>query len=244
MKKEEKNGVSLFSQSDSLIGSDPLEEIFALNLGDFVAENLISKDLAQKIGKNEKDKKESLIQQLKELISIYSLNNTLCVLTFNSKEEQAIYTSITKAVSQMVEVSDCRIYLSYEFTNNENTENDLILAGATDNNAKKALDLDEDTPIVKAFNSREVVYDSGITAIPMHSNIQIAGIIELVSDKEIQPEFIELVQSIADLLGTSIMLQKRIDEANVLIVEDFSHTSDLQHIRAELTALIDRKSVV
>src|SRR5574344_1797636 len=154
MKKEEKNGVSLFSQSDSLIGSDPLEEIFALNLGDFVAENLISKDLAQKIGKNEKDKKESLIQQLKELISIYSLNNTLCVLTFNSKEEQAIYTSITKAVSQMVEVSDCRIYLSYEFTNNENTENDLILAGATDNNAKKALDLDEDIPIVKTFKSR------------------------------------------------------------------------------------------
>ena len=45
MKKEEKNnGVSLFSQSEYLAGQDPIEEIFALNLGDFMAENLISED--------------------------------------------------------------------------------------------------------------------------------------------------------------------------------------------------------
>ena len=46
-KKEE--GVSLFSQSADLIDSDPLEEIFALNLGDFLSEHLISDDLAKKI---------------------------------------------------------------------------------------------------------------------------------------------------------------------------------------------------
>ena len=69
MKKEEKNnGVSLFSQSDYLIDQDPIEEIFALNLGDFIAENLISEELAKKIGANVKDKKEGLINQLKELI--------------------------------------------------------------------------------------------------------------------------------------------------------------------------------
>ena len=44
MKKEEKNnGVSLFSQSEYLIDKDPIEEIFALNLGDFVAEILYQK---------------------------------------------------------------------------------------------------------------------------------------------------------------------------------------------------------
>ena len=66
MKKEEnKNGISLFSQSDYMIGQDPIEEIFALNLGDFMAENLISEDLARKIGNNIKDKKAGLVGQLK-----------------------------------------------------------------------------------------------------------------------------------------------------------------------------------
>ena len=85
--KEEKSGVSLFGQSEFLIGSDPIEEIFALNLGDFISEHLISEDLAKKIGSNVKDKKEGLKNQLKELISIYSLKNTLCVLNFDTKED-------------------------------------------------------------------------------------------------------------------------------------------------------------
>ena len=53
-KKEE--GISLFSQSADLIDSDPLEEIFALNLGDFLSEHLISDDLAKKISEKETDK--------------------------------------------------------------------------------------------------------------------------------------------------------------------------------------------
>ena len=70
MKKDEiKNGVSLFGQSDFLIeGGDPLEEIFALNLGDFISEHLISEDLAKKISTNSKDKREGLKNQLSELI--------------------------------------------------------------------------------------------------------------------------------------------------------------------------------
>ena len=52
MDKEEKKqaGVSLFGQSDYLMaGADPIEEMFALNLGDFISETLISEDLAKKI---------------------------------------------------------------------------------------------------------------------------------------------------------------------------------------------------
>ena len=47
--KPEENGVSVFSRSAELLGDDPLEEIFALNLGDFLTEHLISDELAQKI---------------------------------------------------------------------------------------------------------------------------------------------------------------------------------------------------
>ena len=50
--KREEN-VSLFSQSEEFMDSDPLEEIFALNLGDFLSESLISEDFAQKISQTE-----------------------------------------------------------------------------------------------------------------------------------------------------------------------------------------------
>ena len=52
-KKENKN-VSVFARSKMSFESDPLEEIFALNLGDFISEHLISDELAKKIAKSVK----------------------------------------------------------------------------------------------------------------------------------------------------------------------------------------------
>ena len=98
------------------------EEFFALNLGDFISEHLISEDLAKKIGSNVKDKKEGLINQLKELISIYSLKNTLCVLNFDTKDDYAIYTSIAHSIKQMLEIENCNIYFSYEYTDTKYDE--------------------------------------------------------------------------------------------------------------------------
>jgi hypothetical protein len=103
------SGVSVFSQSDFLVSGDPIEEIFALNLGDFLSENLISEDLAKKIS-IKSNKRERLVNQLKELTDLYSSKNTLCVLDFNKSEEKAIYTSIAKSIVQMLEVEDCRIF--------------------------------------------------------------------------------------------------------------------------------------
>ena len=88
-KEEKKSGVSIFGQSEYLAGTDPIEEMFALNLGDFLSENLISEDLAKKISVKS-NKKERLINQLKELIDLYSSKNTLCVLDFNKNEEISI----------------------------------------------------------------------------------------------------------------------------------------------------------
>ena len=229
MKKEENNnGVSLFSQSDYLVGQDPIEEIFALNLGDFIAENLISEDLARKIGNNVKDKKAGLINQLKELISIYSLQNTLCVLSFNKSEEQAIYTSIAQSIKQMLELKACHVYLD--------KNDELELVGTSDGAVDK-LSKDETTPVGKAFTTSEVVIDN-IVAVPMHCNIKSTGVIVLEKDEPINPEYIELVESIAVLFATSMTLQARIDDANKIIDNETSAMSDLQHIRAELTALI------
>ena len=231
MKKEEKNnGVSLFSQSEYLIDQDPIEEIFALNLGDFIAENLISEDLARKIGNNVKDKKAGLVNQLKELISLYSLQNTLCVLSFDSNQEHAIYTSIAYSVKQMLEVEACHIYLE--------KNGKLELTGSTSDFEKEFI-IDENSSAGKAFLSKETVFED-VIAIPMHSNIKSIGVIVIENDSEkvVNEEYIQLVESIAILFATSITLQKTIDEANKLIEDESSYVSDLQHIRAELTALI------
>ena len=189
MKKEEKNnGVSLFSQSEYLIDQDPIEELFALNLGDFMAENLISEDLARKIGNSSKDKKAGLINQLKELISIYSLQNTLCVLSFDSSEEQAIYTSIAHSIKQMLEIEACHIYLE--------KNNELELVGTTSTGC--GLETAK-----KAFVSRETVFED-VIAVPMHCNVKSVGAIVLETEKAVNEEYLQLVESMAVLFATSI----------------------------------------
>ena len=229
MKKEEKNnGVSLFSQSEYMIGQDPIEEIFALNLGDFIAENLISEDLARKIGSNVKDKKSGLINQLKELVSIYSMQNTLSVLSIDSNKE-AIFTSIAHSIKQMLEVENCSIYL-------EDTDN-LGLVG-TVLEAAQIIKIDETTPVGKSFLNGETVFDADIIAVPMHCNLKSIGVIVLNGKCEINEGYINLVESIAVLFATSMTLQKTIDETYRLIDDSNSTVAELQHIRAELTALI------
>ena len=111
-KKKTETGISVFSRSENLLEADPIEEIFALNLGDFLSEHLISKELAQKIERKNEDKTLSLKKQLKELVSIYSINNTLSILGFSNKDDYIIFNAIAKTVKQMLEADACHIFLS------------------------------------------------------------------------------------------------------------------------------------
>lgn len=232
--KDTQNGVSLFGQSEFLMGQDPIEEIFALNLGDFISEHLISEDLAKKIGSSVKDKREGLKNQLSELISIYSLKNTLCVLSFDTKEDYAIYTSIAQSIAQMLEVQACQIYLEKDRAKGlENNELKLVLAGETGD-----VSSDIYQAVEKAFDTKELVFENNVTAIPMDSNFETIGVIAVYSNNEIQKEYLELVTSIASLFGTSISLQNEIDITNKLLDSEQATVGDLQHTRAELTALI------
>lgn len=239
--KDVKSGVSLFGQSEEfMLENDPMEEFFALNLGDFISEHLISEDLAKKIGSNVKDKKEGLINQLKELISIYSLKNTLCVLNFDTKDDYAIYTSIAHSIKQMLEIENCNIYFSYEYAKAvDNEGHDLVLVGSSVENLKhKGYNLGENSIISVAFNEQYTISKDNVTAVSMHCNTRNVGIIALESKKEIPSEYINLVESMATLLATSMTLQEQIDYSTKLMDDKTAHVSDLQHIRAELTALI------
>ena len=229
------NGVSLFGQSDYLMGQDPLEEIFALNLGDFISEHLISEELARKIGSKVKDKKQGLKKQLSELISIYSLKNTLCVLSFDTKEDYAVYTSVAQAVVKMLEVRGCIIYIDKNLAKgfSFDAEKQLVPVGSAGDEDENSYDT-----AINAYDKKELITSGNITAVPMDSNIQTIGVIAVLSEKKIQKEYVELLESMAALFATSVTLQSEIDTTNKLIEDENATVGDLQHTRAELTALI------
>ena len=267
MVDKEEIGASLFSRTLDIMENDPLEEIFALNMGDFVSEFLITEELASKIGKSAKDKTAKLKSQLRELVSIYSLDNTLCVLGFDSKDEYVVYNSIAKTLTQILDVDACHIYLTKDFTKGLNfNEKFLGLVGSSidfeeDIYSKKLGYSKEDKSIVvKAFNTLEKVQIKDVTSIdnfvpkyelkeydvkslaivPMHNNAHVVGVIviENYKEKSIKKAYMNLLETIARLFGTSMHLQKVVEQAEELIIDENVVVEELQHMRAELTALI------
>ena len=230
--KENKN-VSVFARSEISLESDPLEEIFALNLGDFISEHLISDELVQKISKTSVNKLESLKNQLNELISLYSIDNTLKILGFSNKEDYIVYNAIAKTIKQMLEIDACHIFLSRENAMGlDTTSNDLILVGSslkfqddiyesgigyklTDfsyvskafNEAKeiKVLDTDKDEEFrpILMLSEDRVV---SYLAVPMFNNMEKVGVIvvENYSKKKLSNEFVELLTVTARLFATSM----------------------------------------
>ncbi len=240
--KDVKSGVSLFGQSEYTLGADPLEEIFALNLGDFVSEHLISEDLAKKISLNMKDKRERLIDQLKELISIYSLKNTLCILNFNTKDDYAIYTAIAHSITQMLEVEKCNIYLAKDFARGmSNPDFDLVLVGTSVKNlCIGGFKYGENSIVSRAFSECDTVSADGVTAVPMYCNSHKVGVITIEGKKsnDIEDSYLLLLESMAKLFAASMTLQGEIDDTGSLVEDENSSENDLKHSRAELTALI------
>ena len=267
MTDKEEMGASLFSRTLDIMDNDPLEEFFALNMGDFVSEYLISEELANKIGKDVKDKTTRLKSQLKELVSIYSLNNTLCVLGFDSQDEYVVYNSIAKTLTQILDVDACHIYLTNEFTRGLNFDVKFLgLVGSSidfdeDIYAKKlGYSKDDKSIVVKAFNTLEKVQIKNVSEIdnfipkyelrefdvkslavvPMHNNAYVVGVIviENYKEKTIKKAYMNLLETIARLFGTSMHLQKTIETVEELINDEGVLPEELQHMRAELTALI------
>lgn len=264
---EEEKGASLFGRSIDLVEGDPLEEIFALNLGDFISENLISKELAVKIGNSDKNKSVKLKNQLSELVSVYSMNNTLSVIGFNSKDDYIVYNSIAKTMTQIIENDACYVYLTKDFACGlDNVTKDIVLAGTSADFEKDIFSQDigfnfnqEKEPVVQAITEIKTISVSGeklkdiklftplkednvteYIAVPIHNNANVVGVfvLENSNNKTMKKDYISLVESMGKLFGTSISLQKTINIANDVIENPDAEIVELQHMRAELTALI------
>lgn len=255
-------------KSNSRHKTDPFEAIFELNLGDFLTEHLISKELSQKIGSKFTDKTVNLKNQIKELISIYSIDKTLTLLGFNHSEDFIIYNSIAKTLVQMFNVSACHIYLSSDFikSGNKPSQFDLLLAGTS----LPAIDIsdyknigykfDEKSPAVSAYKKNQTIHLKNakvtknwapdlklnedkakiVICVPILNNWEKIGVIvyENYSKKLIPSEYIKLMEIIAELFVTSIKLQKLVEQAQNTLEDTSVTAGELRHLRTELTAQI------
>jgi HD-GYP domain-containing protein (c-di-GMP phosphodiesterase class II) len=255
-------------KSNSRHKTDPFEAIFELNLGDFLTEHLISKEFSKKIGSKISDKTVNLKNQIKELISIYSIDKTLTLLGFHNSEEFIIYNSIAITLAQMFNISACHIYLASDLikSSSKTPKFDLFLAGTSlaqiDISDYKNIGykLDDESPVVKAYKENKTIHlkNAKITkkwipdlkldedkakiviCVPILNNWEKIGIIvyENYSKKLIPSEYIKLMQIIAELFVTSIRLQKLVEQAQDTIDDNNTTASELRHLRTELTAQI------
>ncbi len=232
-KKEDKN-VSLYSRSLNFLDSDPLEEIFALNMGEFLTEHLINPELADRISHSVRDKNGSLKEQLSELASIYSIDKTLALLGFDDDEEHVIYNSIAKTIKLMLALKSCNIYLC------KKGEDELKLKGSADNaHSGKIKDY-----VIEAWQKEDVVQvkDSTLQRLifPMKNNFECIGAIEITRGvkRPLEREFRDLLEITAGLFVTSLGIQKLIDEVKRVIAASVVSTGELQNLRAQLTAII------
>ncbi len=230
------SNASIYTRNINLLEDDPLEEIFALNLGDFFTEHLINPEFANKISKKakEKDKNASLKAQLNELVSIYSIDNTLSLLGFSNDEDFVIYNSIAKTIKLMLNLAECNIYLArknqpleHTGTSEDKVDNSTITA-----EIKEVMELEKET----------IIEHDGFqfSLFPMKNNFECIGVIEIVRkvERPLEFEYADLIQSMAGLFVTSLGIQKLTDEVKRIIDNDNVSTLELQNLRAQLTAII------
>jgi HD-GYP domain-containing protein (c-di-GMP phosphodiesterase class II) len=247
---------------------DPFEAIFALNVGDFVAEDFLSKDLLErissKINVSPEEKYKRLKEQLQELISIYSIDNTLNLLGFEGEEGFVVYDSIAITIANMIGMDCCNIFLKPDILPllKTTTSKELVLFGTSckDKSRDTGFGFGEISPLTQAYREKQTIQIKNIKmnpywkprnvlgekeivsllSVPMHSGQTAIGIINLYSneEKEIPQANINLIESIAAIFSVSIRLQDLMDEANELIKDEGASSSDMTRVRAQLTGSI------
>ena len=63
---------------------------------------------------------------------------------------------------------------------------------------------------IEELMHHEIIQKENITCISMRSSVMPVGVIELKKSKELDEDFLDLVLSIANLLGTTITLQNEV----------------------------------
>lgn len=243
-------------------GRDPIEAIYALNIGDFVAESFISDDLLTKISHRLGDDPAKLRAQLEELIHIYSIDKTLGLLGLDAQAGFLIYDSIASTLAHMFQVDACHLF---QTSTKDTGEQYLSLTGTSvelDSSQRwdigvmmKANDFLSDVcrghltevqpDVAKIINWRPMdriqqQKTKSLIAAPLREGHRAMGVLMLESYQ--QTDFTEELVRLAEMTGrvfvTAMRLQHLVAEAQDQITGQRLDVNSLLNMRAQITESI------
>lgn len=250
--------------SQGLDRDDSLEAIFALNMGEFVTEHLISDDLLSKINHSISANPDRLRKQLEELVQIYSLDNTLSLLGFNSNEGFVLYDSMAMSLADMFQVDACHIF---QTTHMDGKAHFLSLTGTSlpevpserwhigyDLLDKTLLVIDayeEGFPLVVAdlHSSRaewrplESLHQDKVRSlivVPLQDRQKQIGLMlfEAYTPRNFPPQIVDLAEATAKVFIVSHQMQSLLEKAERLIAQEEPNIGEMRSLRAQLTETI------
>ena len=242
---------------------DPLEAIYALNIGDFVAESFISDDLLNKISDRLAGDPAKLRAQLEELIHIYSMDKTLRILGFESSDGFIIYDSIAQTLCEMFQVDGCHIFQGahkdggHEVLSLTGTSNTQMPTGKRWN---IGIEVGEDDFFSVAYRAPEtqLIADTGkldnwqpmtelgmdktksLIVTPLREGKRPLGLLVFESNKAtpFNAELKTLANATARMFVTGIRLQQLVAEAQAEVQTGELNTNLLLNLRAQITESI------
>lgn len=243
---------------------DPSEAIFALNMGDFLTEHLISDDFLVKVGQSMSQNPDRLRRQLEELVEIYSLDNTLSLLGFKTNQDSVLYDSIATSLANMFQVDACHLFQSLQ-----KQDHDAFLSltgtscqGVPSDRWHIGYKLgDADTFIGNACQDEfpAVVTDvadlgsvwvplaeleqskaHSVIAVPLTDRGHVVGLIlfETYTPCDFEQELVDLAESTGQVFVVSLRLQQLLDKSKKIIAADDPNVGEMKSLRAQLTEAI------
>lgn len=243
---------------------DSFEAIFALNMGDFVTEHLISEDLLSKISHSASQNPERLCKQLEELVTIYSLNNTLSLLGFQSTQEFVLYDSMAMSLADMLQTDACHIFQTISKDHQEHflsltgtsvpgmpktrwsigydlSETSLLVVDAYEEGYPVVMnELDGTTPGWRPIPELAQEQVRAMIAVPLQEGQKRNGLIlfESYASQDFSQETVDLAEAIAKVFVVSLHLQRLLDQAQTFIRQETPQISEMLSLRAQLTETI------
>ncbi len=247
------SGASLHAEDG---GRDPIEAIYALNIGDFVADSFISDDLLTKISHRLGDDPDKLKAQLEELIHIYSIDKTLGLLGLDAQAGFLIYDSIAATLAPMFQVDACHLF---QTATKDTGEQYLSLTGTSvpmDGGQRWDIGVqvqsnDFLSDVCRGFDTEAVANlakvpnwhpleriqqqkTKSLIATPLREGSRSLGVLVLESYSEtpMPAELVQLSEMTARVFVTAMRLQQLVAEAQERI----------GHPRVDVNALLDMRA--
>lgn len=241
---------------------DPMEAIYALNIGDFVAESFISDELLTKISHRLADDPQKLKAQLEELIHIYSIDNTLGVLGLDAQAGFLIYDSIASTLAEMFEVDACHVF---QVATKDTSEQSLSLTGTSlplDSSQRWEISVQTKSLnfLCDVYRSHEAAIYADVAKIPnwrpleglqqqktvsliaapLREGHRAMGILlfECQKKTDFPQELQHLAAVTAQVFVTSMRLQQLVAQAQEKITEAPLDNNALLNLRAQITESI------